>query len=394
MVPLSSIVVYSCVTGDYDDLKEFGEFAEPGVDYYFFTNNRDLTSDFWNVVYVDNEGMDNIRLARKIKVLGHPVLKKYDVVVWLDGASVLRRPVTAFINDKCNLDKYSLVGFAHRERDSIYSEALECIKVGKDSRDVIEDQIVGYREEGYPDHDGLIESTVMVRRGHDEQLDQTMEAWFYEIEHKSYRDQLSFNYVARKTGLSFDLLSYNVFDNEYFGWSKHLVKENEYQIKDFVVIYGTDDQFDFSSYWMLPYRKDGKNKYLIEFDVHKSCSEFKVELMKHAGATWASFCVECESADTYNLVNWCNYYGINYFDGGVPTVFLYGDFSAGDHVYISFESDYPDRDTYMSLVKRLNSDFIASSERAQQLAAHDARLSVSSVMGRLADLIRRGRARS
>lgn len=151
----ASIAVYSCVTGDYDEIKEVGQFAEPGVDYYFFTNNRDLTSDSWNVVYVDNGGLDNIRLARKIKVLGHPLLDKYDVAVWLYGVSTLRKPVSRFIEEKCNLAKYGLVGFAHRERDSIYSEALECIKAGEDNRDVIEAQINGYREEGYPDHAGL-----------------------------------------------------------------------------------------------------------------------------------------------------------------------------------------------------------------------------------------------
>ena len=364
---MASIAVYSCVTGDYDEIKEVGQLAEPGVDYYYFTNNRDLTSDSWNVVYVDNEGLDNIRLARKIKVLGHPLLDKYDVTVWLDGASTLRKPVSCFIEEKCDLAKYSLVGFAHRERDSIYSEALECIKVGKDNRDVIEAQINGYRKEGYPDHAGLIESTVMVRCGHDELLKQTMEAWFYEIEHKSYRDQLSFNYVARKTGLSFDLLPLNVFDNEYFGWSKHRIKEEEYQIASYNVIYGRDEEFRGSSYWTLPYLREGRAS-LIEFDIHKSCSEFKIELLKHAGAEWANLTIECGSLSSYNLVNWCNYYGANYFDGGVPTLFLYGDFSAGEHVRISIEMRYPDRDAYLSLIKRLNHDLIAS--RASQDESH------------------------
>ncbi len=391
---LTSIAVYSCVTGDYDDLKEFSQFAEAGVDYYFFTNNRDLTSDFWKVVYLDNDGLDNIRLARKIKILGHPVLKEYDITVWLDGASALRRPVTSFVNDRCDLNKFSLVGFAHRERDSIYAEALECIKVGKDSKEIIQSQIDGYREEGYPDHDGLIESTVMVRRGNDELLDRVMEAWFAEVEHKSYRDQLSFNYVARKAGLSYDLLPLNVFDNEYFGWSKHLVKEKDYQIQEYTVIYGTDDQFGYSSYWTLPYRKENARRYVIDFDIHKTCSELKIELMKHAGATWSDLSIVCDTMDSFNLVNWCNYYGVNYFDGGVPTVFLYGSFSAGDHVSMSLEMGYPGRDVYLSLIKRLNGDLISALQDCRPSAESDGKASPFSLVRSIAGLIRGGGTRS
>ena len=84
-------------------------------------------------------------------------------------------------------------------------------------------------------------------------------------------------------GISFDLLPLNVFDNEYFGWSKHRIKEEEYQIARYNVIYGRDEEFSGSSYWTLPYHREGRAS-LIEFDIHKSCSEFKIELLKHAGA--------------------------------------------------------------------------------------------------------------
>ena len=365
---MASIAVYSCVTGDYDDLKDLSEFVEPEVDYYFFTNNRNLTSDFWHVVYIDDEGLDNVRLARKIKVLGHPILEGYDVTVWLDGASYLRQPVTSFIDKKCDLKTYSLVGFAHRERDSIYQEALECIKVGKDNKEVITAQVEGYKADGYPDHDGLIESTVMVRRGHDATLQKTMEAWFEEIKNKSRRDQLSFNYVARKTGLSFNLLPLNVFDNEFFGWAKHPVRENDYRIDTCNVIYGADSDFSETSYWTMPYQKHG-GRHLVEFEIHKACSEFKIELMKQPGGVWSDLAVECESLDSHSLVNWCNYYGVNYFDGGVPTLFCYGNFSEGDHVCVSIRMNYPEREAYLALMKRLNDDLVKSHAEIDRLQA-------------------------
>ncbi len=69
----NKICVYTCITGNYDKIKEL-DFKEEGIDYYFFTNNKNLTSKTWKVIYIENDGLDNIRLARKIKVLGHEIL--------------------------------------------------------------------------------------------------------------------------------------------------------------------------------------------------------------------------------------------------------------------------------------------------------------------------------
>ena len=134
--------VYTCITGDYDEVKTFPNLNENEFDYYLFTNNKKIRSDFWKVIYIDNDGLDNIRLARKIKVLGHDILSDYDITIWLDGASYPKMLISEFINDCCDLKKYCLVGFKHRERNCIYDEAITCVKVKKDKREIIESQML------------------------------------------------------------------------------------------------------------------------------------------------------------------------------------------------------------------------------------------------------------
>ena len=45
------LCVYTCITGDYDDLHEI-EKPEKGVDYYCFTNNKNLKSKTWKIVQI------------------------------------------------------------------------------------------------------------------------------------------------------------------------------------------------------------------------------------------------------------------------------------------------------------------------------------------------------
>ena len=61
-------------------------------------------------------------------------------------------------------------------------------------------QVERYKIEGYPENLGLSECTVILRR-HTNQIKEFNEAWWEEIKNGSRRDQLSFDYVARKMNL-------------------------------------------------------------------------------------------------------------------------------------------------------------------------------------------------
>ena len=51
------ICVYTCITGDYDNLHEIKK-KEKDIDYYLFTNNKNIKSKTWKVIYIENEELD------------------------------------------------------------------------------------------------------------------------------------------------------------------------------------------------------------------------------------------------------------------------------------------------------------------------------------------------
>ena len=69
----NKICVYTCITGEYDDLKEIKN-VEKNIDYYCFTNNKKIKSKTWNVVYIEDNELSNLLLARKTKIMIFPKL--------------------------------------------------------------------------------------------------------------------------------------------------------------------------------------------------------------------------------------------------------------------------------------------------------------------------------
>ena len=53
------ICVYSCITGNYDNIIDY-KTKDKNIDYILFTNDSSIKSDFWNIVYIDNDSLDNI----------------------------------------------------------------------------------------------------------------------------------------------------------------------------------------------------------------------------------------------------------------------------------------------------------------------------------------------
>lgn len=358
----NKICVYTCITGDYDEVKEFFDLKQKNIDYYLFTNNKKIVSNFWKVIYIDNQGLDNVRLARKIKVLGHPILEKYDITVWLDGASYSRKKISEFIEKYCDLDKFSLVGFKHRERDCIYEEALVCVKVRKDKKEIIEKQMRKYRSEKYPEHSGLIESTVMVRKNHDQHLKDTMKLWFDEIYNFSCRDQLSFNFVAFQNQLNYYLLDMNVFDNEYFGWEKHNQKKI---LGQYFVYFGNDIDFDYDSLLLGNYDfADGK--YIANFKCLKNVNELKIEFANFRGILFSDLEVQAKNVQSQNLVNYSQYLEYQIFDNGIPTLFVYGNFKKGQIIKISIKMKLISEEFYFDLLKKMNLTLINYSSLSEK----------------------------
>lgn len=212
------VAAYTAIFGDYDKLKE-PEFIDSGVDYFCFTDNKALISDNWNLIFLPHLFRDPRLSARALKILSHKTLMNYDFSVWVDGSCGITHSIEDFVFSCCNGE--NICAFEHKNRGCIYKEARTCRLKGKDDPRVIKNQMHWYKSVGYPKDNGLIESTILVRRNNEEDVRTLNEEWWRIVDSYSNRDQLSFNFVVWKYDIKHKVLGGSQLIESYFNFKPH-----------------------------------------------------------------------------------------------------------------------------------------------------------------------------
>lgn len=238
-------VIYTAIFGGKDNLQE-PEYIPEGFDFICFTDNKNISSKSWQIKLIDPPFTDPVRCARHYKILAHRFLPEYEYSVWVDGNMVVIGDLNELVNQ--SLEKVSLALYNHANlkrrvwglfwmrdrsfaRNCIYKEAKELLRKTAgghymDDPNLIEEQIKRYKEEGYPENNGLAVTMVLLRRHNEEKVKKTMESWWQELVNGSRRDQLSFNYVIWKDSLPFKYINGDPRYNKYFSKVRHAQKEN------------------------------------------------------------------------------------------------------------------------------------------------------------------------
>jgi len=192
------IAIYTCITEGYDPLVD-PSYVDPEVKYLAFISGKEKTqSSVWDVVNIGiDPNLGPVKTARKVKILAHEFIPDFDYSIWVDGNIDIVGDVRSLITG-ANIPLF--LGPRHPFRNCIYSEGNACIKHKKDSAGVIKKQLMGYREQGYPENFGLIETNILFRRHKSPSIVGLMENWWNEVKNKSRRDQLSLNYSIWRTG--------------------------------------------------------------------------------------------------------------------------------------------------------------------------------------------------
>jgi len=216
-----SIVVYTCVFGGRDKLKDPMPFPFQGrfVDLVCFTDDDSVVSRKWQVRKVDIGGRSPALATRYYKILPHEVFPEYRYSIWEDATHTLRADPRWLVFRF--LRKSALAVFSHPWRSCVYKEAEKCLEYGLDDADVIRSQMKRYREEGYPENNGLATCTVMLRRHNDTEVRELMGTWYDDVKNASSRDQLSFDHACWKKGFSYAKIRGQVYRNPYFAYEPH-----------------------------------------------------------------------------------------------------------------------------------------------------------------------------
>jgi len=233
---MSKVLVYSCVTGNYDNILSAilasTSVAEKGVRYVLYTDKLHAgmppthfkakqSSITWELrPLLWQHPVCPRRTARWHKINSHLLPDSVNYTIWIDGAQKIKKiPLASRILSSvpaCTL----LAAFKHPWRTCVYQEAAACIKRKKDDIRLLRCQADHYVAEGYPEQNGLVETGCVLRK-HCTKTANFNKNWWAQLEQFSSRDQMSFNYAAWQTGITIQHMPGSGTESEFFDYVSH-----------------------------------------------------------------------------------------------------------------------------------------------------------------------------
>lgn len=357
----SSICVYTCITGNYDNLKEIPNIEE-GIDYYCFTNNQNIKSSTWKVIYIYDENLSNVQLARKIKILGNDIVNNYDIALWMDGAVIFNKSIKKFINHYLGKGD-NFVAFAHGERNNIKDEAYACYRFFKETKENIDKVLDFYDQENYKYDNGLIESTVYIKRPQNELVKKTMEMWFDMILKFTKRDQLSFNYCIYKTGLKVKWINEKVFANDWFNWKNHAPTSN---IDSYSIYFGDINHYDIKNDVKGKYNISN-NTYSFKEKVIRNTNEIYIIVSNVNFIYYDNVIIKGLKKDDYTIYNTINYNDKDVIYANEFIIGINKQYKKGEIIDFSICMEVLDYDDKINLIKVLGDEVVLSRHKLKEL---------------------------
>lgn len=229
---MSDLVVYSCVTGDYDNIVEtiVGSEAEsaPNTRYVLFHDKARLpyklksVNTTWDVKPLSYTGPCRRRTARWHKVNSHVLFPDASFTLWIDGTQRFLPGVNPYrdIVLPTEADSLDIFTFKHPERTCVYQELKACCRLKKDNELLMQQQVERYRKNSYPPYNGMVETACVLRRK-SVKVNTFNREWWSELARHSFRDQLSFNYVAWSLSIGYGTIPGCRARSDYFQFVPH-----------------------------------------------------------------------------------------------------------------------------------------------------------------------------
>jgi hypothetical protein len=186
--------------------------------YTAITNDKDEPRDDIKVFSDYSRFIKPVLNAKIYKVLAHKYVDA-DYSIWVDGNIYFKTTPEVIVNEF--LGESDIAVWKHFGRDCLYAEAKVLSSLGTEVVPDVKRQVAHYREEGFPEHQGLGECNVIVRK-HSPKVEAFNNAWWAEICRHSTRDQISFPYVVSKfPELKVNYVNGDPRDHKYFKYNFH-----------------------------------------------------------------------------------------------------------------------------------------------------------------------------
>lgn len=218
-------VVYTCLTGDYDNLVRLS-YLDKEWDYVCFTDNQTLLQGkgraVWDIRPLLFNGLDNSKNNRWHKINVLDIFPQYEESIYIDANVNF---LTSYFFDTVKSRNQDILVPLHNARDCIYDELEAVIAKNKDSEKICREQIEYIRSRGFPPHYGLSENGVMYRKHASPAVRKIMPEWWQIVEKYSTRDQLSFAYVLWNNGIRIQDITISAFRYDYTNFDLELHRD-------------------------------------------------------------------------------------------------------------------------------------------------------------------------
>lgn len=206
------ITVYTAISGKFDKL--IPPTKTKTANYVAFTDQK---SEVWVTKKPYGEFHDRRRNSRIQKIMPHLFLDcQYSI--YLDGnIELLVEPqvlINEFLKDK------DVAAFKHPGWDDIYSEGEAIVRLGKDTKENIIEQIRDYSKQGMKVDGGHCECGVIIRR-HTKEVAKMNEKWWAEYCRYGVRDQMSFTKAFPIEKVNQIVSKQGVHTHPYFKYHAH-----------------------------------------------------------------------------------------------------------------------------------------------------------------------------
>ena len=197
-------VIYSCITGGYDDVCRH-IYVDASWDYVLFTDNKYLLGlrryFHWEIRPLMYAKMGNVKNARWHKINAHKIFPEYDISLWIDGNIVIMKPEFFYRLNTFIEQGHPIVIPPHPARTCIFDEAKTIIELKIDNKNTVAQQMRIVRLYRYPKNNGLNETCIILRRHNNKKIQKLQRIWWRMVKNYSRRDQLSYNWAAWRCGV-------------------------------------------------------------------------------------------------------------------------------------------------------------------------------------------------
>ncbi len=211
-MPAPELVVYTCITADYDWLVP-PIYTPRGVRFICYTDNPNLSARGWEICSIDPSlrSLPPNLTNRLHKFFPWDFLPPHEWSLYIDGnVRILGDP--RFLLDNVVNSDFQMIAPAHPDRLNARQELEACIEFGLirgSAVEIAESRLEKYAAEGYDDSNRLTENNIIFRRGDPIGIRPAMDAWWQELNYFSGRDQISLPYVSWKFNLTRKLGDHN-----------------------------------------------------------------------------------------------------------------------------------------------------------------------------------------